>query len=103
MPATPFDRRPSVAVRAGVNIRARGYLDCAVEQAYHDGLAQWASDDNAPFPDRATIRARLEAELLVLCHGLGTWAAAPPDRIFARIDQAIREADSQRDRDRWDY
>jgi hypothetical protein len=101
MSTTPFDRRPSGAVRADVNLRAQLHLNVALERAYQEGLDRWACDNDAPFPDRGAIRARLEAELLVLCHGLGTWAAAPPERLFGRIDQRIRDAAA--DRDIWGY
>ena len=103
MSTTPFDRRPSDVVRAGINNRARAYLASAVEDAYQADLVRWAGDDSAPFPSRDTIRTRLEAELHILCHGLGTWAAAHPAEFFTQIDMRIREADAQRDRDRWDY
>ncbi len=90
MPETPFDRRPSAAVRAEVNVRARLHLDQAVAQAYEVELDRWARDDSAPFPDRDAIRTRLEDELLVLCRGLGTWAAGRPEQIFSRIDKEER-------------
>lgn len=103
MSTTPFDRRPSDVVRASINNRARAYLTSAVENAYQADLVRWAADDNAPFPSRDTIRARIEDELHILCQGLGSWAAAHPAEFFTHIDIRIREADAQHDRDRWDY
>lgn len=92
MPANPFDRRPSDIDRATINRRANAYLARAAEEAYQADLARWARDDSAPFPDRAAIRSRLEAELRVLCSGLGTWAAADPAEFFSRIDKDARRA-----------
>ncbi len=103
MSTTPFDRRPSDVVRASVNNRARAYLASAVEDAYQADLVRWAREDDAPFPERGAIHARLEAELLVLCHGLGSWAAAHPAEFFTHIDMRLHEAHAQHDRDRWDY
>jgi hypothetical protein len=100
MPTNPFDRRPSDAVRTGISTRARDYLDGAVEEAYQADLDRWARDDEAPFPNRAVIRARLEGELIVLCHGLGSWAAAHPAQFFRRIDRRILL--SEIDPDIWD-
>jgi hypothetical protein len=93
MSGNPFDRRPSDSQRQEVNLRARIYLDEAVQRAYDEGLRRWAVDDDTPFPDRDHIRRRLEAELLTLCRGLGTWAAAEPSTVLGPLPRHRRRHD----------
>lgn len=99
MPNSPYDRRPSSDLRSEVNRRARLFVGAAVEQTYQSDLVRWARDDDAPFPDRQAIRSQIEAELLLLCSGLGSWAAAEPGEFFNPIDHRIRRAE----RDGWEW
>lgn len=107
MPGTPYDRRPDKVVRKRINQRAAGYLSAQVETEYERGLAEWAADDEAPFPDRGLIRLRLRSELEVLCAALGSWAAAEPSDLFpsefAMDYPAFRRRRTQRpdDEDDW--
>lgn len=93
MATEPFNRRPSDSKRMAVNLRARAYINTAVERTYHMALHRWAREDDAPFPDRAQIRGQLESELLTLCRGLGSWAAAQPDDILGPIPRPRRDDD----------
>lgn len=56
-----------------------------LEHVYWELVGAWARDDSGPFPSRAEAERLAREELVVLCRGLGRWAAVLPLDVFPPV------------------
>ena len=74
--------RVSPAAAAQITARAERLLAQRAQVRFRELVLAWAASDGGPFPTRDMARDEAQAELEVLCRGLGGWAALPPEEVF---------------------
>lgn len=74
--------RATPAAAAQITARAERLLDQRAQVRFRELVLAWAAANEGPFPTRDMARAEAQAELEVLCRGLGGWAALPPEEVF---------------------
>ena len=76
---------------ARISRRAQGLLTHTGEEHFRRLITEWAEADDGPLPTRIQAAAAAQAELEVLCRGLGRLAALTPDEVFPQAVTTPRD------------